>query len=103
MKLIDTHQHLIYPGQFAYSWCKDLPTLAGKPFRLEEYRAAARGTGISQTLFMEAGVDEPHTRAETEFFLQLATRPETGIVGVIATCRPENARFPGATRSHFAS
>ena len=94
MKIIDTHQHLIYPEQFSYSWCQDVPALAGKPFRLEEYRAAACGTRISQTLFMDAGVDEPHTQAETEFFLQLATQPETGIVGVLATCRPENADFP---------
>lgn len=94
MKIIDTHQHLIYPEQFSYSWCKDVPALAGKPFRLEEYRAAACGTRISQTLFMDAGVDEPHTQAETEFFLQLATQPETGIVGVLATCRPEQENFP---------
>ena len=94
MKIIDTHQHLIYPEQFSYPWCKDIPALAGKPFRLEEYRAAAHGTGISQTLFMDAGVDEPHTQAETEFFLQLATQPETGIVGVLATCRPEQEDFP---------
>ena len=94
MKIIDTHQHLIYPEQFSYSWCKGIPVLAGKSFRLEEYNAAAQGTGISQTLFMDAGVDDPHTRAETDFFLQLATKPETGIVGVLATCRPEVENFP---------
>jgi predicted TIM-barrel fold metal-dependent hydrolase len=94
VKIIDTHQHLIYPGQFPYSWCKDLPALASKPFRLEEYCAAAHGTGISQTLFMEAGVDDPHTKAETDFFLQLAMQPDSGIVGVLATCRPEEEHFP---------
>jgi predicted TIM-barrel fold metal-dependent hydrolase len=99
MKIIDTHQHLIYPEQFPYSWCKDIPALARKPFRLEEYRAAARGTGISQTLFMDAGVDDPHTKAETDFFLQLATRLETGIVGVLATCRPEEENFPAYLES----
>ena len=63
MKITDTHQHLIYPEQFPYSWCKEIPALGGKPFRLEEYRAASYGTGISQTLFMDAGVDDPHTGA----------------------------------------
>jgi len=88
MKIIDTHQHLIYPGQFSYSWCRDLPALAGKPFRLEEYRAATRGTGITETLFMEVSADEPQSKAEAEFFLQLATKPETGIIGALAACFP---------------
>jgi len=99
MKIIDTHQHLIYPELFPYSWCKDLPALTGKPFRLEEYRAAADGTDIAQTLFMESGVDEPHTRAETDFFLKLATRPDSGIAGVLATGRPEQEDFPACLES----
>ena len=93
MKVIDTHQHLIYPEQFSYSWCKELPALAGKPFRLEEYRAAVRGTGVSQTLFMEVSADEPQSKAEADFFLQLATQPETGISGVLAACFPERENF----------
>jgi predicted TIM-barrel fold metal-dependent hydrolase len=99
MKIMDTHQHLIYPEQFSYSWCKDIPALAGNFFRLEEYRVASRGTGISQTLFMDAGVDDPHTKAETDFFLQLATRPDSGIAGVLATCRPEAENFPAYLES----
>src|SRR5882757_8841045 len=99
MKIIDTHQHLIDPGQFPHSWCKDLPALADKPFRLEEYRAAAKGTGIAQTLFMESGVDEPHAGAETDFFLKLATRPDSGIAGVVAACRPEHEDFPARLES----
>ncbi len=94
MKIIDTHQHLIYPEQFSYSWCQDLPALAGKPFRLEEYRTASRGAGISQTLFMEVSADEPQSKAEADFFLQLATRPETNITGVLAACFPEREDFP---------
>jgi predicted TIM-barrel fold metal-dependent hydrolase len=93
VKIIDTHQHLIYPEKFSYSWCKDLPPLAGKTFRLEEYRAATHGTDISQTLFMDAGVDDQHIKEETDFFLQLATNPDSGIAGVLATCRPEREDF----------
>jgi len=99
MKIIDAHQHLIYPGQFSYSWCKDLPALAGRPFRLEEYRAAASGTGITETLFMEVSADEPQSKAEAEFFLELATRPETGINGVLAACFPEREDFPAQLES----
>jgi predicted TIM-barrel fold metal-dependent hydrolase len=99
MRIIDTHQHLIYPEKFSYSWCKDLPELAGRPFRLEEYRAASHGAGIAQTLFMEVTADEPQSKAETEFFLGLATRPETGIVGVLAACFPEREDFPAYLES----
>lgn len=99
MKIIDTHQHLIYPQEFSYSWCKDLPALAGKPFRLDEYRVAARGTGIAETLFMEVSADEPQSKAEAEFFLELATRSESGIVGVLAACFPEREDFPAYLES----
>ena len=94
MSITDTHQHLIYPERFHYSWCKGLPALEGKALRLEEYRAAAQGTGISQTLFMEADVDERQMHAETEFCLQLASAQGSGIAGVLAVCRPEREDFP---------
>jgi predicted TIM-barrel fold metal-dependent hydrolase len=94
MNLIDTHQHLLYPDRFSYGWCAGVPALRDKPFRLEEYRAAAQGTGISQTLFMEVDVDEPQMKAETNFFLQLASQWNSGIAGVIAACRPDREDFP---------
>jgi predicted TIM-barrel fold metal-dependent hydrolase len=93
MKIIDTHQHLIYPAQFQNPWTKNVPALADKPFRLEEYRLAAQGAEISETLFMEADVIESQIKNEMEFFLELATKPETGIVGVLANCRPEHENF----------
>ena len=99
MKILDTHQHLIYPDRFGYSWCRGIASFEGKQFRLEEYRAAAHGTGIAETLFMEVDVDEPHMKAEADFFLQLATRPESGVVGVVAACRPESKNFPAHLES----
>jgi predicted TIM-barrel fold metal-dependent hydrolase len=99
MKILDTHQHLIYPDRLSYSWCRGITAFEGKPFRLEEYRAAAHNTGITETLFMEVDVDEPDMKAETDFFLQLATRPESGIAGVLAACRPESENFPAHLES----
>src|SRR5262245_55405642 len=93
MKILDTHQHLLYPDRFRYAWCKGLPALEGKPFRVEEYRAAAKDTGIDRSLFMEVDVDEPQIKAETDFFLQLAATPESGVAGVLAACRPEREDF----------
>lgn len=99
MKIIDAHQHLLYPDRFRYGWCKGLPALEGKPFRLEEYRAAANGTGIGQTLFMEVDVDEPQSRAEADFFLQLSGDARSQIAGVLAACRPEHKDFPAQLES----
>ena len=99
MKIIDTHQHLIYPDRFRYSWCQGIPAFAGRQFRLEEYRAATTGTDITETLFMEVDVDEPHMKAETDYFLELAADSTSGIVGVLAACRPESENFPAYVES----
>lgn len=93
MKIIDTHQHLIYPDSLEYPWTRNVAALDGKPFRLEEYRAAAQGTGITKTLFMEVDVAEPQIKAETEVFLGHANDPASGIAGVIGNCRPEREDF----------
>jgi predicted TIM-barrel fold metal-dependent hydrolase len=93
MDIIDTHQHLLYPDRFRYSWCKGIPALEGKSFGLDEYRAAAEGTGITSTVFMEVDVDESQIPAETDFFLNLASEPASRIAGVIAACRPERQEF----------
>src|SRR5712664_3502922 len=94
MRIVDTHQHLLYPERFRYSWCQAIAALEGRAFRLEEYRAAARDTGVEKTLFMEVAVDEPQIKDETDYFLDLANRPENGIAGVVATGRPEREDFP---------
>lgn len=99
MKIIDTHQHLLYPDRLRYSWCDGIEKLAGKAYRLEEYRLAAEGTGITETLFMEVAVDEPQVKAEADFFLDLAGRSGTGLAGVIAGARPEHEDFPAYLES----
>ena len=48
--LLDTHQHLIYPGPLEYGWTADSPALAGRAFTLEDYRAVTRGAGIAWTV-----------------------------------------------------
>jgi Predicted metal-dependent hydrolase of the TIM-barrel fold len=94
MKIVDTHQHLIYPDRFRYPWCRGLPTLEDQALRLEEYRAAANKTGIEQTIFMEVDVDETQMKSEADFFLQLASDPDSKIAGVVAAGRPERKDFP---------
>jgi predicted TIM-barrel fold metal-dependent hydrolase len=101
MHIIDTHQHLLYPDRFRYSWTKGIPALEGRAFGLEEYRAAAQDTGIANTLFMEADVDEPQIEAETDFFLQLACEPASGVAGVLAAGRPERENFRARLESRL--
>jgi predicted TIM-barrel fold metal-dependent hydrolase len=88
--ILDTHQHLIYPEKFPYSWTAGVPALAGRGFRYDDYLRAAEGTGISGTLFMEAGVADPHWHEETRFVHTLAQEAGSLIQGIIAGCRPEH-------------
>ena len=63
--ITDTHQHLIYPDQWPYSWAEGIPALQGKAFRQDDYAAAIAGTGITRTVFMETSPDDPHFHSET--------------------------------------
>jgi predicted TIM-barrel fold metal-dependent hydrolase len=87
--LIDTHQHLVYPDAAGYSWTKGIPVLAKNAFTLADYQALTEGLGIEATLFMETAVDDPDIAAETKLVSDLAKSSDSGIVGLIATCRPE--------------
>ncbi len=87
LALIDTHQHLIYPDTLRYAWTDEIPALARQAFTLEAYHALTRGTPVGASLFMEVDVDD--YRAEAHLVASLAARAESGILGTIASCRPE--------------
>jgi len=89
--IIDTHQHLIYTDTGLYSWTHGLDALDGKPFPIEEYRRLARPARIVGSIFMETSPDD--WRAEFAQIAQLASQPESGIVGIVANCRPEEEGF----------
>lgn len=89
--LLDTHQHLVFPDRFRYSWTDSLHALAKRRFTLAEYRDQAAASGILATLFMESGVDDPHWREETRYVASLAALPANRIVGIVAACRPEES------------
>jgi predicted TIM-barrel fold metal-dependent hydrolase len=94
MDKIDTHQHLLYPEHFTYSWTNGLPVLQG-PFRLEEYDRAAAASNVTATLFMEVDVDDGQAEREAAFFCSLAGE-DNQLAGVIASCRPEQQGFDEA-------
>ncbi len=89
-QLIDTHQHLVYPDVAGYGWTDGIPPLADRAFKLEQYRDLTKGADIAGTLFMETGVDDADYKAESRFVAELAKKPQSGILGIIASCRPED-------------
>ena len=88
--LLDTHQHLIYPDPLEYGWTADLPALAGRAFTVGDYQELTRELGVAGTLFMEAGVDHDDHHAEAEMVARRAREPGSGILGIIASIRPEH-------------
>lgn len=97
MHLVDTHQHLWDLRQLPYSWCAGLPALH-RSFSLDDYRAAAAGTGITKTVFMECDVDDPHQLDEAGHIQRLADAHPL-ICGIVASGRPESDGF----RAHLTA
>lgn len=87
MDFIDTHLHLIYRDKLGYGWTAGIPALATGDFTLDDYAGLARGRGIAGALFMEAGVDDGDYRAEARLIAGLVG--SHGLLGQIASCRPE--------------
>ena len=89
IKLLDTHQHLVYRDVASYSWTKDIPPLATENFTVEDYLKLTDGLGIGGTLFMETGVDDPDYKNEAVHVQKLSENSNSGIKGLIVSIRPE--------------
>lgn len=89
LKLIDTHQHLIYPDAVGYGWTAKVSPLSNRTFSLERYAELTAGCGVAGTLFMETGVDDTDYKTEARHIAGLASQENSGILGLIASCRPE--------------
>ena len=87
MDFIDTHLHLIYRDRLGYAWTSGIPSLATGDFTLADYAALIAGRGVTGALFMEAGVDDADYKTEARFIAGLVG--ENGLMGQIASCRPE--------------
>jgi len=85
--LLDTHQHLVYPDRQRYGWMAHAPALAGRAFTLEDYRPLTAGAGVAGSIFMEVDADDG--RSEARMVAALARQPGSGILGIVAACRPE--------------
>ena len=90
--LLDTHQHLIYRDQAAYSWTKDIQPLAENNFTLEDYENLTNNLNVAGTLFMESGADDSDYQKETRFIQTLSNNSENKMIGLIASIRPEEEK-----------
>lgn len=88
MEFIDTHQHLILRDKIGYAWTAGLPALASVDFTQADYAALTAGLGVAATLFMETGVDDVDYQTEARVVAGLVGRH--GMLGQIASCRPED-------------
>ena len=88
MEFIDTHQHLILRGTIGYGWTAGVPALATGDFSVGDYLALTAGQGIIGTVFMETAVDDADYRTEARLVAGLVGAG--GMLGQIASCRPED-------------
>ena len=93
IKLLDTHQHLVYRDVASYSWAKDIPPLAKDNFTIDDYLKLTEGLGVAGTIFMETGVDDPDYQNEAKYVEKLRQNPNNGIKGLIVSIRPEDDSF----------
>ena len=98
IKLLDTHQHLVYRDVAGYSWTKDIPPLAENSFTIPDYKNLTAGLGIGGTIFMESGVDDPDYQKETRFVDSLSKDLNNGLIGLIVSIRPEKDDNFSSTR-----
>lgn len=90
--IVDTHLHVIDQSALDYPWLASVEPL-NRDWIYDEYERDARRAGISGTLHMEVDVAPARIEDETGYVGTLADRPDSLIVGAIASCRPEEAGF----------
>jgi predicted TIM-barrel fold metal-dependent hydrolase len=84
MDLIDTHLHLIRREVTGHAWTREVPTLSGADFSLDDARRLYGGR-VRGSIFMEVDADD--FQAESRWIAGLIRSGD--LLGQIANCRPE--------------
>ncbi len=87
--LLDTHQHLIYPESLGYAWTEGIAELQSQ-FSIDDYHHLTEDLGVAGSLFMETAVDDCFYQEEAGLVHHLAQQKNAGILGQIASIRPES-------------
>ena len=101
MVIIDAHHHLWDRGRFRYSWLSDVPGI-DRDYLLGDYEAAIAGAGVSQSVHVQADVDEALSIQETRWILSLADAggPVQGVVTWAPVERPDLEEYLEKLGSH---
>lgn len=91
--MIDTHLHLWNPARHRYPWLDEIPAL-NREFTLAKYHAACGGQ-VSESVFIECAAGPESFFDEARWILDLASKPASGIEGVVASVWPERENFSG--------
>lgn len=80
--IIDAHHHLWDRGRFRYSWLQQVPAI-DRDYLLRDYQSVIAGTGVVQSVTVQADVDEPWALQETNWLLSMAdgVGPVAAVVG----------------------
>jgi len=89
MRIIDTHLHLIDLERLHYPWLDDERRLK-RDHTIDEYLAEAVPLGVEAMLHMEVDVTEADQERETAWVTGIGR----GLIGALASCRPEYPTFP---------
>lgn len=90
--IVDTHLHIVDMAALSYPWLGDAGAL-NRNWSYDDYAREARRLGIAVTLHMEVDVAESDIEKETDYVSKIVARPDSLLVGGIASCRPEDAGF----------
>lgn len=90
--IVDTHLHIIDRTALDYPWLANAGAL-NRDCLYADYAREARRLGIGATLHMEVDVAEADIDRETDYVAAIAARPDSLLVGAIASCRPEQEGF----------
>lgn len=82
MQIVDAHHHLWDRGRFHYAWLQQAPAI-DNDYLLRDYESVIAGTGVVQSVHVQAEVDEPWALQETNWLLSMADGdgPVSAVVG----------------------
>ena len=92
MRIIDTHQHLWDLRRFHLPWAEKHPLL-GRNFLMADYLAAAEGTGIEKTVYMEVDLAHRQQQAEVDYVTGLCRADDNPMVAAVVSGLPGEDGF----------
>ena len=91
--IVDTHVHLLDPGQIRYPWLAEVPAI-NRPYKKKEFEEASAGLGVEKMVFMEVDAYDDDGLKEVAWVSELA-REEPRLQGLVAFAPLERGEAVG--------